>query len=92
MLLATAVSISHFIQSLCAVYIPATTINTSDADILAFSTRLMYFSSSEFIGASTVTSSLGSTLGSSLSGISTATAGLTGRVAGLSPQLLAKAQ
>lgn len=56
---------------------------------------------------STVTSSLGSTLGiipagispsslipigSSLSGISTATAGLTGRVAGLSPQLLAKAQ
>lgn len=41
---------------------------------------------------STLGSSLGSTLGSSLSGISTATAGLTGRVAGLSPQLLAKAQ
>ena len=41
---------------------------------------------------STIGSSLGSTLGSSLSGISTATAGLTGRIAGLSPQLLAKAQ
>lgn len=41
---------------------------------------------------STLGSSLGSTLGSSLSGISTATAGLTGRVAGLSPQLLAKVQ
>lgn len=41
---------------------------------------------------STLGSPLGSTLGSSLSGISTATAGLTGRVAGLSPQLLAKAQ
>lgn len=45
------------------------------------------------------TSTLGSTAssllipaGSSLSGISAATAGLTGRVAGLSPQLLAKAQ
>lgn len=45
------------------------------------------------------TSTLGSTAssllipaGSSLSGISATTAGLTGRVAGLSPQLLAKAQ
>lgn len=45
------------------------------------------------------TSTLGSTAssllipaGSSLSGISAATSGLTGRVAGLSPQLLAKAQ
>ena len=45
------------------------------------------------------TSTLGSTAssllipaGSSLSGISAATAGLTGRVSGLSPQLLAKAQ
>lgn len=45
------------------------------------------------------TSTLGSTVssllipaGSSLSGISAATAGLTGRVTGLSPQLLAKAQ
>ena len=48
--------------------------------------------------APSATSTLGSTVpsiipaGSSLSGISAATTGLTGRVAGLSPQLLAKAQ